>query len=231
MRETFFRQRRNIGQEIEKTPFLVVQKIRAAILDETFKPGDRLPEGELGEMFEVSRSPVREALFALENEGTVTTEPYRGAILKPLSTEEVSDIAELRLALITLAAKAAQRHLSPADFDSAYGLAKQATRSKSAKEHFECNRRFWDIIFEKTQRPILRETFRQLDDRMTRYNPLLLKLFPEPAKRPRQREALIEFYRKGKVDEALRAFRKTYFEVVQQIIDHLKSGESASADH
>jgi DNA-binding GntR family transcriptional regulator len=51
-------------------------------------------------MFKVSRSPIREALFALENEGTVTTEPYRGAILKPLSTEEVSDIAELRLALI-----------------------------------------------------------------------------------------------------------------------------------
>ena len=103
-------------------------------------------------MFKVSRSPIREALFALENEGAVTTEPYRGAIQKPLSTEEVSDIAELRLALITLAAKAAHRHLSPADFDSAYGLAKQATRSKSAKEHFEHNRHFWDIIFEKTQR-------------------------------------------------------------------------------
>jgi hypothetical protein len=53
-------------------------------------------------MFKVSRSPIREALFALENEGAVTTEPYRGAIQKPLSTEEVSDIAELRLALITL---------------------------------------------------------------------------------------------------------------------------------
>jgi FCD domain len=121
-------------------------------------------------MFKVSRSPIREALFALENGGTVTTEPYRGAILKPLSTEEVSDIAELRLALITLAAKAAHRHLSPADFDSPYGLAKQATRSKSAKEHFEHNRHLWDIIFEKTQRPILWEVFRQLDDRMTRYN-------------------------------------------------------------
>ena len=219
MRESFVQQRRNNEQETEKAPFLVVQKIRDAILDETFKPGDRLPEAELGEMFKVSRSPIREALFALESEGTVTMEPYRGAILKPLSAEEVSDIAELRLALITLAAKAAHRHLSPADFDSAYGLAKQATRSKSAKEHFEHNRRFWDIIFEKTQRPILRETFRQLDDRMTRYNPLLLTLFPDPATRPRQREVLIEFYRKGKVDEALRAFRKIYLDVIHQVID------------
>ena len=227
MREAFVQQRRNDEQETEKAPFLVVKKIRAAILDETFKPGDRLPEGELGEMFEVSRSPVREALFALEKEGTVIMEPYKGAIVKSLSPEETLDIAELRLPLITLAAKLAHRHLSPADFDLASGLAKQATRSKSAKEHYEHNRRFWDIIFEKTQRPILRETFRQLDDRMTRYNPLLLKLFPDPATRPRQREVLIEFYRKGKVDEALRAFKKTYLEVVQQIIDHLESGESA----
>jgi hypothetical protein len=63
---------------------------------------------------------------------------------------------------------------------------------------------------------------------MTRYNPLLLKLFPGPATRPRQRELLIEFYRKGKVDEAVRAFKKTYLEVVNQIIDHLETMESAN---
>jgi DNA-binding GntR family transcriptional regulator len=231
MRGPFVQQRRNNEQEIEKTPFLVVQKIRDAILDETFKPGERLPESALGEMFQVSRSPVREALLALESEGTVVMEPYKGATVKPLSPEEGLDIAELRLSLITLAAKPAHRHLSPADFDRAYGLAKQITRSNNAKEHFEYNRQFWDIIFEKTQRPILREVFRGLEDRSIRYVPLILKLFPDPATRPRQREVLIEFYRKGKVDEALRAFKKTYLEVVQRIIDYLESGESASADH
>jgi DNA-binding GntR family transcriptional regulator len=226
MRESFVQQRRNDEEETEKAPFLVVRKVRDAILDETFKPGDRLPEAELAEMFEVSRSPIREALFALENEGTVTMEPYRGAILKPLSAEEASDIAELRLALITLAAKPAHRHLSPADFDSAYGLAKQITRSNKGKEHFEYNRQFWDIIFEKTQRPILRGVFRGLEDRSIRYVPLILKLFPDPATRPRQREVLIELYRKGKVDEALRAFKKNYLEVVHQIIDHLKTEDA-----
>jgi DNA-binding GntR family transcriptional regulator len=206
MRESFVQQRRNDEQETEKAPFLVVRKVRDAILHETFKPGDRLPEAELAEMFEVSRSPVREALLALEKEGTVMMEPYIGATVKPLSPEDTLDIAELRLPLITLAAKMAHRHLSPADFDLASGLAKQATRSKSAKEHFEYNRRFWDIIFEKTQRPILWEVFRQLDDRMTRYYPLLLELYPTPESRPRQHEALIEIYRKGQIAEALRAF-------------------------
>jgi DNA-binding GntR family transcriptional regulator len=229
MRQWSVQNMNNETTQVEKTPTVVIRKIRDAILDEIFKPGDWLPELELATRFEVSRSPIREALQALENEGSVTMEPYKGAIVKPLSPKEALDIAELRLALINLAVKPAHRHLSPADFEIAYGLAKQITRSNSAKEHFEYNRQFWDIIFGKTDRPILQDVFRGLEDRAIRYVPLILKLYPDRAKRPRQREVLIELYRKGKVDEALRAFKKTYLEVVQQIIDHLESEESANA--
>src|SRR5260221_4317247 len=184
----------NANEETEKVSFLVVKRIREAILDEVFKPGDRLTEAELVEKFEVSRSPVREALLALEKEGTIIISPFKGAIVKPLSQEEVLDIAELRLALISLALKPAHRHLSPADFDQADELAKRATHANSAKEHFEYNRRFWAIIFGKTQRPILCEVFAQLEDRATRYEPLLLELFPTTAikaTRTNQREPLI----------------------------------------
>jgi DNA-binding GntR family transcriptional regulator len=45
---------------------------------------------------------VREALQALEMEGTVIMAPYKGAIVKPLLAEEMSEITELRLAMITL---------------------------------------------------------------------------------------------------------------------------------
>jgi DNA-binding GntR family transcriptional regulator len=71
-----------------KQSFCVVRKIRDGILDETFKPGERLPEEQVGKMFNVSRSPVREVLLALEKEGTVVMEPYKGATVKPLSPEE-----------------------------------------------------------------------------------------------------------------------------------------------
>jgi DNA-binding GntR family transcriptional regulator len=225
-----FSSRKNANEtpETEKVPALVVKKIRKAIIDELFVPGDRLTEPELVEKFEVSRSPVREALLALEKEGTVIMSPFRGAIVKPLSPEEALDIAELRLAFISLAVKPAHRHLSPADFDHAYELAKRMTRLRNAKEHFECNRSFWDIIFGKARRPILREVFRQLEDRGTRFEPLLLKLFP-PETRPRQREVFIEMYRKGKIAEAFRAFKEIYLEIVDQVIDHLKSQEAGDS--
>ena len=100
------------------------------------------------------------------------------------------------------------------------------TRTNSVKEYFEYDRRFWAIIFEKAQRPVLWEVFRQLDDRLTRYNPLVLKLFPDPATRPQQREVFIELLRKGEVEEAIRAFKKLYLEIVHRIIDHLKTEDA-----
>jgi DNA-binding GntR family transcriptional regulator len=65
-------------------------------------------------------------------------------------------------------------------------------------------------------------------DRMTRYYPLFHNLFPDPATRPRQQEVLIECLRKGEVDEAVRAFKKNYLEVVHRMIHHLETGESAN---
>ena len=113
----------------KKTPNILIEQIRAAILDGLYGPGDRLLEADLAEQFHVSRSPVREALQALENEGTLVSTPYAGAMVRPLSSAETHEIAEVRLALIALAVKPAYRQLAPADFDLAYDLAKRITRS------------------------------------------------------------------------------------------------------
>jgi hypothetical protein len=56
----------------------------------------------------------------------------------------------------------------------------------------------------------------------------LLKLF-QPETRPRQREVLIEIYRKGKIAEAFRAFKKIYLEIVEEVIDHLESQEAGDS--
>src|SRR6516225_5794064 len=227
MLKVSFQKDANQSEESAKASSIVIQKIREAILDEVFKPGDRLGEVELAERSEVSRSPVREALLALEKEGTVVISPYKGAIVKPVSGEEIRDIAELRLALISLVLKPAYRHLSPADFEAASELAKRTARARNPKEHFECHSQFWDGIFSKAQGPILREVFQQLNDRMTRYEPLYFRVFPTPESRPRQQEALIELYRKGKISEAFRAFKDIYLAVVDQLIDHLRREETA----
>lgn len=56
---------------------VIVRKIQELILEGVFKPGDRLREEELAKQFTVSRSPIREALFNLEKQGTVRMEPSK----------------------------------------------------------------------------------------------------------------------------------------------------------
>jgi DNA-binding GntR family transcriptional regulator len=207
-----------------KAPFQVAEKIRRTILEEQFCPGDRLTEAELCEQFKVSRSPIREALLALEKEGSVMLLPYRGAIVTPLSAEEAEEIAELRLAIISLIAKAAYPHLSPADFSSAEKAAKILQKTKSSTEYYREAVAFWDVLLQRAHRPTTVELFRQLQNRATRYIPILLRLFPDPGSRPRQREELLRLMQEGKITEAVRTFRKLYLENVECLILHLKKG-------
>jgi DNA-binding GntR family transcriptional regulator len=92
---------------------VVRDALREAIAEGRFRPGDRLIEGKLAELFGVSRNPVREALKALANEGVVTIAPRRGAVVAALSESEAAEVVELRAALEGLCARLAARRLDP----------------------------------------------------------------------------------------------------------------------
>lgn len=59
------------------------------------KPGFRLKEEELADVFKVSRTPIREAIKRLENEGLVTTDSIHGSIIKKLELDECLDTLEI----------------------------------------------------------------------------------------------------------------------------------------
>jgi DNA-binding GntR family transcriptional regulator len=67
----------------------IVEQLRRDILDGTYAAGDQLRQDALAASFEVSRIPVREALFQLEAEGLVLIEPHKGAIVSAFSLEEI----------------------------------------------------------------------------------------------------------------------------------------------
>jgi DNA-binding GntR family transcriptional regulator len=66
-----------------------------------YPPGHRFIEEELCEEFGVSRSPVREALQMLAENGLVTKEAYRGYTVRLPDMEEVHELYDVRLALET----------------------------------------------------------------------------------------------------------------------------------
>jgi DNA-binding GntR family transcriptional regulator len=81
--------------------------IRRGIVEGEFEPGSRLVEQRIGEMFDLSRTPVREALRALAADGLVTIERNRGAIVATMSDTDIRDLYELRARLESLAAERA----------------------------------------------------------------------------------------------------------------------------
>ncbi|MCC7160973.1 MAG: GntR family transcriptional regulator [Anaerolineae bacterium] len=77
----------------------IYDRLKADILSRTIKPGQALTEAELAKDFQVSRTPVREALNLLEKEGLIQRISRRGYIVTELSLEDVLDLIELRIIL------------------------------------------------------------------------------------------------------------------------------------
>lgn len=77
----------------------VADVLRDRIAIGEVEPGARLIELEIARELGVSRSPVREALLRLSEEGLVEMVPYRGAIVVPLRRKRLQDLLDVRLAL------------------------------------------------------------------------------------------------------------------------------------
>jgi DNA-binding GntR family transcriptional regulator len=74
----------------------VHRRLRDAIVDGTLAPGERLRDQELAAWLGVSRTPVREALLRLEVEGLIKLYPKKGALVLPVSAQEIADVVETR---------------------------------------------------------------------------------------------------------------------------------------
>jgi DNA-binding GntR family transcriptional regulator len=85
----------------------VVEAIRDAIVRGHLKPGDKIPEVELSEQLGVSRTPIREAIRILEQQGLVETRPKNGTYIAKLDPEQARHSLLVRAALEELAVRQA----------------------------------------------------------------------------------------------------------------------------
>lgn len=82
----------------------LLDKLRKLVLSGEYPPGAPLPELFLAEEFEVSRTPVREALKQLENEGLVEIRPKVGTFVRIPTRREIAELFQLKESLEGLAA-------------------------------------------------------------------------------------------------------------------------------
>jgi DNA-binding GntR family transcriptional regulator len=92
--------------------------LRDAIVDGTLAPGERLRDQELTEWLGLSRTPVREALSRLEQDGLVETEPQRFTRVAPLDRRAARDAFPIVAAIHALAAEIGVPKLTAADLEA-----------------------------------------------------------------------------------------------------------------
>jgi DNA-binding GntR family transcriptional regulator len=92
----------------------VYEELKNAIVDLRLAPGEPLREATLADRLGVSKTPIREALTRLEQEGLVETTSFKGAAVTGYSRQDLLDIYELRELLENAAVRAAAESMSDA---------------------------------------------------------------------------------------------------------------------
>lgn len=95
----------------------IVTAIRDAIIQGKFKPGEKVPEQELAEQLGVSRTPLREAIRILEQQGLLETRPKNGTFIAKVDRREARDGLLVRTALEELAVRQGIERMGPGQWD------------------------------------------------------------------------------------------------------------------
>lgn len=154
------------------------QRLRQMIIDGAFEPGDKIPEKQLCTKFDVSRTPLREALKVLAAEGLVELTPNRGAMVATLTPEEFRDCHPIILALMNQCAELACKEISDDEIAKAQSSLERLRIAHNARDfHAMADECKWlrEICTNATRSHLFRQIFDSLLFRMN-WKKLVLRL-------------------------------------------------------
>ncbi len=150
----------------------LVRCLEDDILNSVLKPGDRLDEQALARRFEVSRTPVREALRHLASSGLVEIRKNQGATVRRLTTSELIEMFQVMAELEGLAARLCARRMSVAEcaeMRQRNEECRQMAENNDAEGFFAANQVFHEVIFQASRNAFLQTESRKLRNRVNVY--------------------------------------------------------------
>ncbi|MCL4459919.1 MAG: GntR family transcriptional regulator [Chloroflexi bacterium] len=125
--------------------------IKEKIINCELKPGNPIVEGELAAALGVSRTPIREALQQLQDDGLVILAPHKGAYISDLDVDDVTEIFQIREALEGMVARLAAERITPdslAELEKIVALLDEAIRENSVELAFKADNQFHALLLE-----------------------------------------------------------------------------------
>jgi DNA-binding GntR family transcriptional regulator len=157
----------------------VYEELKAAIVDLRLAPGDPLREATLAGQLGVSKTPIREALTRLEQEGLVETTSFKGAVVTGYSRQDLIEIYELRELLENVAARAAAESMSEADLARLSLISRESRklkRSNDAAGLAALLSEFDDVVFDQVRNSRIRALIENLQAHLTRIGHLTAEI-------------------------------------------------------
>jgi DNA-binding GntR family transcriptional regulator len=204
----------------------VYQSLRKAILELELAPGSGLDEVKLSEQFQMSRTPIREALVRLTAEGLVQTLPNRNTIVAPIDFVRLPFYFEALTLMYRVTTRSAAVHRKAehlAKIRSYQGLFAEAVSRRNALAMIDANRDFHVAIAEAAGNPYFTTLFTRLLDEGRRILRLYYSSFDDrlPRQYVEEHEAMIVAIEARDADLCDRLATEHAAQIVRQIQSYI----------
>ena len=174
---------------------VVSDTLRQAIRDGALKPGERLMEIPLAEELGVSRTPIREAIRKLEQEGFVVMIPRRGTYVADISLKDISQVFEIRSALEELAAALAAERITDEEIEALERMLVEIgnyIETKDMDKIVETDVAFHEVLYKASRNERLVEIIHNLREQTLRFRTVSMNQPGRLAKTREEHRLLVE---------------------------------------
>lgn len=148
---------------------LATDTLRQAILKGYFEPGDRLDQDAIAHELEISRTPIRGAIVALESEGLLESRPHHGVFVTTVSKKDIRDIYALRALLEAEMVRQAAASIPETTLDALDSMLREAQRAYEKGDtvgQFEADRQFHETLRGFVRNQLLKKVLAEVENRV-----------------------------------------------------------------
>lgn len=145
----------------------VYEELKNLILTGKIKPGTRVMDVKLAEDFGISRTPIREAIWELENDGLVVNVPRKAVYISKISDNDILNILEVRATLEGLATACAAKHMNGLEIEELQLVSAKfdlAVVDCDIEEMIRIDTEFHHLIAETSRNKYLKDKLGQLQN-------------------------------------------------------------------
>jgi len=186
----------------------VCEALREAIRNGVLEPGERLMEVQLADELGISRTPVREAIRKLEQEGYVIMMPRRGTYVSSVSVSDVKEIFEIRSALESLSTELAALRIEPDELEQLRTLLTEIEghiERKDMDKIVETDIKFHGLLYQVSRNERLVAIISNLKEQLARYRTLSMSYPGRLKETLEEHRAMVEAIAAGDAEAAREA--------------------------